>query len=93
MRATALVEAFERLAGARPGSRFQVDLRGTGGLEDTIRRAARRVSLAVVSGAGITASGFTAGSSQVGTWLPALFGAGGGALLLVLLADLFWRRR
>ena len=37
VRVSGLAEAFERLAGARPGQRFQVDLRGTGGLEETIR--------------------------------------------------------
>jgi predicted unusual protein kinase regulating ubiquinone biosynthesis (AarF/ABC1/UbiB family) len=93
LRISALLDAVERLVGARPGQRFQVDLKGTGGLEDTIRRAARRVSLAVVAGAAIVACGFTAESARVGTWVPALFGAIGVALLVLLLADLFWRRR
>jgi len=91
VRITGLAEAFERLAGARPGQRFQVDLKGTGGLEDTIRRAARRISLAVTGGAAIAASGFTVGQT-VETWVPALFGAVGGTLLFVLLFDLFWHR-
>ena len=92
VRVTGLAEAFERLAGARPGQRFQVDLRGTGGLEETIRRAARRISLAVTGGAAITASGFTVGQPEVSSWVPPLFGAVGGALLVVLLLDLFWHR-
>jgi ubiquinone biosynthesis protein len=92
VRLTGLAEAFERLAGARPGQRFQVDLRGTGGLEDTIRRAARRISLAVTGGAAIAASGFTVGQSTVESWVPSLFGAVGATLLAVLLLDLFWRR-
>src|SRR5439155_1372181 len=41
VRANALVEAIERIAGARPGARMQIDVKGTTPLEDTIRRAAR----------------------------------------------------
>src|SRR5205823_2406063 len=47
LRANALVEAIERIAGARPGARMQVDVKGTTPLEDTIRRAARALSLAI----------------------------------------------
>jgi predicted unusual protein kinase regulating ubiquinone biosynthesis (AarF/ABC1/UbiB family) len=93
VRATRLVESFERLAGARPGQRFQVDLRGTDSLEETIRRAARRVALAVTAGAAIVASGFTLASDAVGGWAPAAFGGTGAALLALLLVDLFKRRR
>jgi predicted unusual protein kinase regulating ubiquinone biosynthesis (AarF/ABC1/UbiB family) len=88
VRAAKLIESFERLAGARPGQRFQVDLRGTGALEETIRRAARRVALAVVTGAAMVACGFTVGSEQVGDWVPSLFGGLGAALLGLLLLDL-----
>jgi predicted unusual protein kinase regulating ubiquinone biosynthesis (AarF/ABC1/UbiB family) len=93
VRLSGIVNAFERLVGARPGQRFQVDLKGTGGLEEPIRRAARRVALAVVAGSAIVASGFTAGSPNIGSWLPVLFAAVGGAMLVLLLLDLFWRRR
>jgi ubiquinone biosynthesis protein len=92
VRASGLVAAVERLVGARPGQRFQVDLRGTGGLEDTIRRAARRISLAITAAAAIAASGFTLGQSAVATWVPALFGSVGLALLVLLVLDLFSRR-
>ena len=92
VRLSRLVEAFERLAGARPGQRFQVDLKGTGGLEETIRRAARRISLAITAAAAIAASGFTLGQSTVSNWVPALFGSIGLAMLGLLLVDLFWRR-
>jgi len=92
-RISGLVSAIERLVGARPGQRFQVDLKGTGGLEDTIRRAARRVSLAVVAGAAIVASGFTLGQASISTWVPALFGSIGIAMVIILLVDLFWRRQ
>lgn len=92
VRVVRLAEAFERLAGTRPGKRFQVELQGTEGLEDTIRRAARRVSIAVTGGAAIVAAGFTTSSSTVESWVPTTLGVAGGALLFVLLIDLFWRR-
>src|ERR671918_383017 len=40
-----LVEAVERLAGARPGPRLQVQFKGTENLEQQIQRAGRRASL------------------------------------------------
>jgi predicted unusual protein kinase regulating ubiquinone biosynthesis (AarF/ABC1/UbiB family) len=86
-----LVEAFERATGARPGPRFQVDFRGTGPLEDTIRRAARRLALAATGGAAIVATGFTASSEQVDTWVPATLGSVGGALTLLMFLDLLRR--
>ena len=55
VRLTRLVEAIERLAGARPGPRFQVQFSGTEQLEDTIRTAARRVALAILAGTCIIA--------------------------------------
>ena len=44
-----LVEAFERLAGARPGPKLTVNFRGTERLEDTIRHAGTRLSLALAA--------------------------------------------
>jgi hypothetical protein len=93
VRATRFVDSLERMVGARPGSRFQVDLRGTDALEDTIRRAARRIAIAVTAGAAMVASGFTAGSGEVGVWLPILFAAVAGVFTVALLVDLFARRR
>jgi ubiquinone biosynthesis protein len=91
VRATRFVDSLERMVGARPGSRFQVDLRGTDALEDTIRRAARRVSIAITAGAAIVATGFTVEASMA--WVPAIFGGVGAGFLLALMIDLFARRR
>ena len=91
VRAIRLVEAFERTTGARPGPRFQVDFRGTGPLEETIRRAARRLALAATGGAAIVATGFTATSSEVGTWVPVTLGGVGGGLTLLMFLDLIRR--
>ena len=92
VRATRLVVAFERMTGARPGPRFQVDFRGTGPLEETIRRAARRLALAATGGAAIVATGFTASTDQVDSWVPITLGSTGGALIVLMFADLFLRR-
>jgi predicted unusual protein kinase regulating ubiquinone biosynthesis (AarF/ABC1/UbiB family) len=91
VRATRFVDSLERMMGARPGGRFQVDLRGTEQLEDTIRRAARRIAIAVTAGAAIVAAGFTVESSKA--WVPALFGGVGAGFLVMLMVDLFARRR
>jgi len=90
LRANALVEAIERIAGARPGARMQIDLRGTTPLEDTIRKAARALSLAIAAGSCLVAAGATA-SAHVQSWIPVTLGAAGGALTIVLLLGL--RRR
>src|SRR5262249_43490182 len=44
-----LIEAFERLTGARPGPKLQVHFRGIEGVETGIRRASRRLALALVA--------------------------------------------
>ena len=65
VRLSGLVEAVERLVGARPGPRFQVDMKGMGSLENTIRRSTRRISLAITAAAAIISSGFTLGQDGV----------------------------
>ena len=92
VRLSGLVAAVERLVGARPGQRFQVDMKGMGSLENTIRRATRRISLAITAAAAIISSGFTLGQENVDNWVPALFGSIGLALLFLMLVDLFWKR-
>jgi ubiquinone biosynthesis protein len=92
VRLSGLVEAVERLVGARPGPRFQVDMKGMGSLENTIRRSTRRISLAITAAAAIISSGFTLGQNNVDKWVPALFGSIGLALLFLMLVDLFWKR-
>ena len=91
VRANALVEAIERIAGARPGARLQIDVKGTTPLEDTIRRAARALSLAIASGSCLVAAGSTA-SAHVQSWIPVTLGTAGGVLAIVLLLGLRRRR-
>jgi ubiquinone biosynthesis protein len=88
VRADRLVEAFERISGARPGPRFQVDVRGISPLERTVRVAARRVSLAVTAGSALVATGATAAAAHVASWVPITLGSVGGAFTALLVIDL-----
>ncbi len=91
-RLSGLVAAVERLVGARPGQRFQVEMKGMASLENTIRRSTRRISLAITAAAAIISGGFTLGQEGVSDWVPALFGSIGLVLLFLMLVDLFWKR-
>jgi predicted unusual protein kinase regulating ubiquinone biosynthesis (AarF/ABC1/UbiB family)/nucleotide-binding universal stress UspA family protein len=55
LRLSRFVEAVERTAGARPGSRLQVEFIGASEIEDAIQRAGRRMMLAGVVGAALAA--------------------------------------
>jgi ubiquinone biosynthesis protein len=87
VRANALVEAIERIAGARPGARMQIDLKGTTPLEETIRTAARALALAIAAGSCLVAAGSTA-AAHVVSWIPITLGVAGGVLTLLLLYGL-----
>jgi len=93
VRAGRLIEAVERLAGSRPGPKLTVNFRGTERLEDTIRRAGRRLALALSAGGALVATAITASSIHVALWVPITLGVLGGALTLGLVADLLRRRR
>jgi predicted unusual protein kinase regulating ubiquinone biosynthesis (AarF/ABC1/UbiB family) len=93
VRLSRLAESVERLAGARPGPKLQVQFTGTDRLEDTIRSAARRVSLAITAGACIAATGFTADRANVDDWVPVTLGTVGGVLAAGLVLDLLIRKR
>ncbi|MEX2267232.1 MAG: AarF/UbiB family protein [Acidimicrobiia bacterium] len=83
-----LIESFERLTGARPGPKLQVHFRGIEGIEVGVRRATRRVSLAIVAAGSFIATAMTADSGSVGSWVPIVFGAVAGLLTLGLVVDL-----
>ena len=85
-----VVEAVERLIGARPGQKLEVNFRATT-LETTIRRAGRRLALGLTAGAAVLATGLTLLSSRVAGWVPIVFGVAAAVLTLALLADLFRR--
>ena len=85
-----VVESIERLIGARPGQKLEVNFRAST-LETTIRRAGRRLALGVTAGAALLATGLTVLSDRVAGWVPAAFGIVGAVLTLGLIADLFRR--
>jgi predicted unusual protein kinase regulating ubiquinone biosynthesis (AarF/ABC1/UbiB family) len=91
VRGERLVESFERISGARPGQRLQVDVRGISPLEHTIRVAARRLAIAITAGSALVATGATAAAPNVDRWVPVSLGASGGALAALLLLDLLRR--
>ena len=93
LRLIRLVEAFERVTGARPGPKLQVEFRGMEPLEDTIRVAARRVSLGLTAGAAMIATGVTAASEHVDAWVPITLGSVAGVFTLGLVGDLVRGRR
>jgi ubiquinone biosynthesis protein len=93
VRGVRLIEAVERLAGARPGPKLQVMFRGIEPLEATVRRAGRRLSLALTAGSALVGTAITASSSNVAGWVPATLGAVGGVLTAGLIADLLRRGR
>jgi ubiquinone biosynthesis protein len=88
-----LMEAVERLAGARPGPKLQVQFRGMEGLEDTVRRTGRRLAVGMVAAASLAGSAFAAASVQAPDWMAPTMGIGGLTLTAGLLFDLFRRRR
>ena len=92
MRATRLVEAVERLTGARPGSGLQIELRGSRHLEDSIRRAGRRIALAFAAGAALLAAVLSAAAESIDTWVPVTLGVAAGTAAFALVLDLTRRR-
>jgi ubiquinone biosynthesis protein len=92
MRMVRLVESVERVTGARPGPKLQVTFRGTERLEDNIRRAGRRLSLALVAGAVWISTGFAAAAAHLAGWVPASLASLGGVFTLGLGLDLLRSR-
>jgi predicted unusual protein kinase regulating ubiquinone biosynthesis (AarF/ABC1/UbiB family)/nucleotide-binding universal stress UspA family protein len=91
VRAMRVVEAIERMIGARPGQKMEINFRAAP-LESTVRRAGRQLALGLTAGAAILASGLTAISARVPGWVPVTFGVLAGVLTLGLLLDLFRNR-
>jgi ubiquinone biosynthesis protein len=90
IRFRSVVEAIERLIGARPGAKLEVNFRAAP-LEETIRRAGRRLSLGITAGAALLGAAMTASADRVAAWVPEALGILGGVLTLGLLVDLVRR--
>jgi predicted unusual protein kinase regulating ubiquinone biosynthesis (AarF/ABC1/UbiB family) len=91
-RASRLLEALERLVGARPGPNLQVEFKGFEGVEVTVRRASRRIAFALAAAGAFVAMAITADSTNVARWVPIAIGSVAGILTFGLLADVFRRR-
>jgi len=91
VRATRVLEAIERMIGARPGQKLEINFRAAP-LEATVRRAGRHLALGLTAGAAILASGLTAMSVRVPGWVPVTFGILAVVLTFGLLLDVFRSR-
>jgi ubiquinone biosynthesis protein len=91
VRAMRAIEAIERLIGARPGQKLEVNFRAST-LETTIRHAGRQLALGLTAGAAGLATGLTAVSARVVGWVPVTFGVIAGVLTVGLLVELVRRR-
>jgi ubiquinone biosynthesis protein len=91
VRAIRAIEAVERLIGARPGQKLEVNFRAST-LESTIRHAGRQLALGLTAGAAGLATGLTAMSARVVSWVPVTFGVIAGVLTVGLLIELVRRR-
>ncbi len=91
VRAMRVVEAIERMIGARPGQKMEINFRAAP-LEATVRRAGRHLALGLTAGAAILASGLTAISVRVPGWVPITFGVVATLLTAAMLVDIFRSR-
>jgi predicted unusual protein kinase regulating ubiquinone biosynthesis (AarF/ABC1/UbiB family) len=92
VRALKVVEAIERLIGARPGQKLEVNFRAAS-LEQTVRRAGRRLALGAVAAAALLGTAIVATSDRVAGWVTFALGGIGLLFTIGLLADLFRDRR
>jgi ubiquinone biosynthesis protein len=92
VRAQRVVEAIERMIGARPGQKLEVNFRAAS-LEDTVRRAGRRLSVGLIAGAALLGTAISAASARVPTWVPITLGIVGALFTAGLAVDLVRRRR
>jgi predicted unusual protein kinase regulating ubiquinone biosynthesis (AarF/ABC1/UbiB family)/nucleotide-binding universal stress UspA family protein len=87
VRATRLIEALERLTGARPGPKMQINFRAER-LEEIIRRTGRRLSLGATASAALLGATRLVGTDRTPRPVPLALGSLGAALALRLLIDL-----
>jgi predicted unusual protein kinase regulating ubiquinone biosynthesis (AarF/ABC1/UbiB family) len=92
LRVGRMFEAIERAIGARPGRKLQIEFIGASPIEQAIRRAGRRLALAMTAAATFIAVGLTAASSHASGWIPSVLGAVAGVFAVALAYDLVRRR-
>jgi predicted unusual protein kinase regulating ubiquinone biosynthesis (AarF/ABC1/UbiB family)/nucleotide-binding universal stress UspA family protein len=87
IRVTRLVEAIERLIGARPGQKLEVNFRAAS-LEATVRRAGRELALGAVAAAALLATAIVTTSERVPSWVAWTLGGIGVLFTIGLVVDL-----
>jgi predicted unusual protein kinase regulating ubiquinone biosynthesis (AarF/ABC1/UbiB family) len=92
VRLSRIAEAFERLAGARPGPKLQVNFTAER-LEDTVRRVGRRLAVGIMAGSALLGTAIAAASDRVAPWIPITLGVVGAGFTLLLVGDLVRRKR
>jgi predicted unusual protein kinase regulating ubiquinone biosynthesis (AarF/ABC1/UbiB family)/nucleotide-binding universal stress UspA family protein len=92
VRAMRVIEAVERLIGARPGQKLEVNFRAAS-LERTVRRAGRRLAIGLVAAAALLGTAITATSTRVDAWVPLTLGGVGLLFVVGLVVDLVRDRR
>lgn len=91
VRFSRVVEAVERLIGARPGDRLAVNFQADA-LETTIRRGARRIGVALAASAGLLATGLLALADRIDGRIVLVMGVVAGILTLGLVLDVARRK-
>jgi ubiquinone biosynthesis protein len=92
VRAMRVIEAVERLIGARPGQKLEVNFRAST-LEQTMRRAGRRLATALVAAAALLGTAIVSTSDRVPEWVTISLGTIGVLFTLGLFVDLIRQRR
>jgi hypothetical protein len=92
IRAMRVIEAVERLIGARPGQKLEVNFRAAS-LERTVRRAGRRLAIGLVAAAALLGTAITSTSTNVQRWVPITLGTIGLLFTVGLVVDLIRDRR
>jgi predicted unusual protein kinase regulating ubiquinone biosynthesis (AarF/ABC1/UbiB family) len=92
VRGMRVIEAVERLIGARPGQKLEVNFRAAS-LERTVRRAGRRLAIGLVAAAALLGTAITATSTKVDSWVPLTLGGVGLLFVVGLVVDLVRDRR
>ncbi len=90
VRVSRLVESLERLTGARPGPKLQVNFRAER-MEDIVHRTGRHLALGTTASAALLGAARLAGSAKAPPAFPVALGALGSALAIRLLIDLTGR--
>jgi predicted unusual protein kinase regulating ubiquinone biosynthesis (AarF/ABC1/UbiB family) len=90
VRGLRVIEAVERLIGARPGQKLEVNFRAAS-LERTVRRAGRRLAIGLVAASSLLGAAITADAKEA--WLPITLGGIGLVFTIGLLMDLVRDRR